>query len=142
MINDTRVVVDTNVLVSGLLGIKNSPSAQILNAFRNQKIILVTSPAILKEVVDVINRDRIVKRTKMSQKERIDFIDKLIERCDVTQGRKLQEVVSRDIEDDKFLSCAIEAQAGYIITGDDDLLELKVYEGIKIVTPREFLKFI
>lgn len=142
MINDLRVVVDTNVLISGLFGIKDSPSAQILNAFRNQKIILATSPAILKEVVDVINRDRIIKRTKMSQKERIDFIDKLIERSDVTQGRKLQEAISRDITDDKFLSCAIEAQAEYIITGDDDLLELKAYEGIKIVTPREFIEIL
>lgn len=141
MINDTRVVVDTNVLVSGLFGIKNSPSAQILNAFRNQKIILATSPAILKEVAGIINRDRIIKRTKMSQKERVDFIDKLVERCDVTPGRKLQEVVSRDMKDDKFLACAIEAQAEFIITGDDDLLELKEYEGIKIVTPREFIEF-
>lgn len=140
MINDTRVVVDTNVLVSGLFGIKDSPSSQILNAFRNQKIILATSPAILKEVVDVINRDRIIKRIKMSQKERIDFINKLIERCDVTPGSKLQGVVSRDVKDDKFLSCAVEAQADYIITGDEDLLELKEYEGIKIVTPREFIE--
>lgn len=141
MINDLRVVVDTNVLISGLFGIKDSPSTQILNAFRNQKIILVTSPAILKEVENVINRDRIIKRTKMSQKERIDFIDKLIERCDVTQGGKLREAISRDITDDKFLSCAIEAQAEYIVTGDEDLLDLKEYEGIKIVTPREFIEF-
>lgn len=139
MISDLRVVVDTNVLISGLFGIKNSPSAQILNDFRSQKIIFAISPAILKEVVDVINRDRIIKRTKMSQKERVDFIDKLIERCDVTPGRKLQEVISRDITDDKFISCAVEAQADYIITGDNDLLELKEYEGIKIVAPREFL---
>lgn len=141
MINNIRVVVDTNVLVSGLFGIEDSPSAQILNAFHDQKIILVTSPAILKEVVDVINRDRIIKRTKMGQKERAGFIDKLIERCDVTPGKKFQEVVSRDITDDKFLSCAIEAQTDYIITGDEDLLELKEYEGIKIVTPREFIEF-
>lgn len=140
MINNTRVVVDTNVLVSGLFGIKDSPSAQILNAFRNQKIILATSPDILKEVVDIINRDRIIKRTKMSQKERIDFIDKLIERCDVTAGRKFQEVVSRDVKDDKFLACAVEAKAEYIVTGDEDLLDLGKYKEVKIITPREFME--
>ncbi len=140
MINDLRVVVDTNVLVSGLFGIKDSPSSQILNAIRSQKIILVSSPVILEEVGEVINRNRIVKRTKMSPRKRADFMDKLIERSDITAGMQLSQLISRDVKDDKFLSCAVEAKADYIITGDEDLLDLKVYEGIKIVAPRQFLE--
>ena len=140
MRNDIRVVVDTNVLISGLFGIKNSPSAQILSTIRAQKIILVTSPVILEEIGEVINRNRVVKRTKMSLKERADFMDKLIERSDVTPGMQLPQIISRDVKDDKFLACAVEANADCIVTGDEDLLDLKVYEGIKIVTPREFLK--
>lgn len=139
MIDNLRVVVDTNVLISGLFGIKNSPSAQILQAIRTQKIIFVTSPVILEEIGEVINRGRIVKLTKMSKDERVDFMDKLIERSDVTAGKQLLQIVGRDIKDDKFLACAVEAKADYIVTGDEDLLVLKVYEGVKIVTPREFL---
>ena len=135
-----RVVIDTNVLVSGLFGIKNSPSSQILSAIRAQKIILVTSPSILDEVNEVINRDRIVEKTKMSPKERMDFMGKLIERSDVTAGKQLPQILGRDAKDDKFLSCAFEAQADYIITGDEDLLVLGKFKGTKIVTPREFLK--
>lgn len=142
MINDIRVVVDTNVLISGLFGIKDSPSASVLNAIRSQKIILVTSPAILEEIVEVISRDKFIKRTKMSPKDRMDFIDKLIERSDVTAGAQLSQLVSRDAKDDKFLACAVEAKADYIVTGDGDLLDLEKYDGIKIVTPRELLKFI
>lgn len=138
--NDLRVVVDTNVLISGLFGIKDSPSSQILLGIRTQKIILVTSPAILEEIGDIINRERIVKLTKMSTNERVDFMDKLIERSDVTTGKQLSQIVGRDIKDDKFLACAVEAKADYIITGDRDLLVLEEYEGIKIVTPREFLE--
>lgn len=82
MINNIRVVVDTNVLISGLFGIKSSPSSQILNAVRTQKIILVTSPVILEEIGEVINRDRIVKLTK---------------------GKQLSQIVGRDTKDDKFL---------------------------------------
>lgn len=134
-----RVVIDTNVLVSGLFGIKDSPSSQILSAFRAQKIILATSPLIIDEIADVINRRRIVELTKMSQDERADFIDKLIERSDVTAGKQSLQI-TRDVKDDKFLICAIEAKADYIITGDEDLLTLKEYGGIKILTPREFLK--
>ena len=140
MRNDIRVVVDTNVLISGLFGIKDSPSSKILNVIRAQKIILVTSPVILEEINDVVNRERVVKLTKMSLKERADFMDKLIERSDVTPGMQLSQIVSRDVKDDKFLACAVEANADYIVTGDRDLLDLKVYEGIKIVAPREFLK--
>lgn len=139
MTNDIRAVVDTNVLVSGLFGIKGSPSSQILLAIRTQKIILVTSPVIVEEIEEVINRGRIVRFTKMSKDERADFMDKLIERSDVTAGKQLVQLVGRDIKDDKFLACAVEAKADYIITGDKDLLVLKEHEGIKIVTPREFL---
>lgn len=140
MINDIRAVIDTNVLISGLFGIKDSPSAQILSAIRTQRIILVTSPVIVGEIEEVMNRERIVKHTKMTKDERTDFLDKLIERSDVTAGKQLLQLVGRDIKDDKFLACAFEAKADYIITGDKDLLVLKEYEGIKIVTPREFLK--
>lgn len=140
MKNDLRVVIDTNVLISGLFGIKDSPSSQIISSLRAQKIILVTSPAILEEVGEVINRERIVRLTKMNAKQRADFMDKLIERSDVTAGKQLPKIISRDLKDDKFLACAVEARADYIVTGDEDLLVLKEYEGIKIVTPREFVK--
>lgn len=138
--SDLRVVVDTNVLVSGLFGIKDSPSSQILSAIRNQQIILVISPIILEEIGEVISRDRIVKLTKMSPNERTDFINKLIERSDITMGNQLSKIVGRDTKDDKFLACGVEGKVDYIITGDEDLLVLKLYQGIKIVSPREFIE--
>ena len=142
MRSDLWVVIDTNVLISGLFGIKNSPSSQILKAYRNQKIILVNSPLILEEINNVINRERIVKLTKMSISQRKDFIDKLIQRSYVTTGNQLPRQIGRDINDDKFLACAIEAKADYLITGDKDLLILKEYTGIKIITPRKFLRIL
>lgn len=140
MTNACRVVVDTNVLVSGLFGIKDSPSSQILSAVQAQKIILVTSPLILEEVAEVINRQRVVKLIRMTVEQRTDFMDKLIDRSEVTAGKQLLQLTSRDIQDDKFLACALEAKADYVVTGDKDLLVLKEFEGVKIVTPREFLK--
>lgn len=142
MIGDIRAVVDTNVLVSGLFGIKNSPSSQILQAIRNQKVILVTSPVILEEVSGVISRERIIKLTKMAEEERKRFIDELIERSDVTAGKQLSKMVGRDAKDDKFLACAYEAKADYLVTGDEDLLVLKEYVGTKIIKPREFIEIL
>jgi putative PIN family toxin of toxin-antitoxin system len=127
------------VLVSGLFGIKNSPSSQILKAIRSQKIILVTSPVILEEVSDVISRKRIIKLTEMNEKERNNFINELIKRSDVTAGKQLPKMVGRDVKDDKFLACAYESKADYLVTGDYDLLVLKQYKGIKIIKPRKFI---
>lgn len=137
--SNLRVVVDTNVLISGLFGIKDSPSAYILQAIRTQKVILVTSSPILEEVSNIINRERIVKVIKMTKLERIKFIDMLIERSDITLGKQSFQIISRDEKDDKFLSCAVEGKVDCIITGDKDLLYLGEYEGIKIITPRKFI---
>ena len=76
----------------------------------------------------------------MNPSERANFIDMLIERSDITAGKQLLQAVGRDIRDDKFLACAVEAKADYIVTGDEDLLVLNGHEGIKIVTPRKFLE--
>ncbi len=49
-----------------------------------------------------------------------------------------EQGVCRDPNDDAILACALEARADYLVTGDVDLLELKIFKGIRIVTPRDF----
>lgn len=93
MMHTLRVVVDTNVLVSALFGIKNSPSSNILYAIRTQTITLVTSPAILEEMEKVISRERIIKLTKMDEKERKMFIEELAQRSDVVQDKPFSKIV-------------------------------------------------
>src|SRR3954468_5680474 len=142
MPNDLRVVVDTNVLVSGLFGIENTHPLKILTAIRSQKIILVTSAVIMEEVSTVINREKISKKIHLNEEERKVFIDELIARSDVTAGKQLVRNFDRDIKDDKFLACGVEGGADYIITGDRDLLDVIEYTDIKIITPREFIELI
>lgn len=142
MIHTPRAVVDTNVLVSGLFHFLNAPSAHILEAIRAQKLVLVSSPAILSEVENVINRDRIVAKTQMTKEERTEFMDMLIERCEVIEGKLVLTNVSRDSKDNKFLACGAEARVDYIVTGDEDLLVLKEYEGITVISPREFVELL
>src|SRR3954470_15115026 len=142
MTNDLRVVVDTNVLISGIFSIRNSPSSKILDAVRQQKITLVTSPQIIEEVGEVLNRPRIAKLLNMNEEERKVFLDSLIARSDVTVGKQLEHNYGRDSKDDKFLACGVEGGANYIITGDRDLLDVTEYADIKIITPREFIELI
>ena len=46
--------------------------------------------------------------------------------------------ICRDPDDDAILACALEAKADYLVTGDVDLLELRAFKGMRIVTPRDF----
>lgn len=54
--------------------------------------------------------------------------------------RKINVKVCRDPDDDKFISCAVDAKCFYIVSGDKDLLTLEEYEGIEIVTVAEFFE--
>jgi len=128
-----RVVLDTNVLISALIS-KSSAPQKLYRAFTKQRFLL------LEEVEDVINRERLIKYHKLTPKQR-RIMEQLAELSYVVLGTVSSEelVVQRDPEDDKFLWCAIEGKADYIISGDHHLLDLKEYEGVKILSPHDFL---
>lgn len=46
--------------------------------------------------------------------------------------------ICRDADDDNIIACAVAAKADYLVTGDSDLLEIKDYQGVRIITPRDF----
>ena len=51
---------------------------------------------------------------------------------------KTEIQLSRDPDDDKFIECAIDAKAMYIVSGDQDLLDVGTYEGVEIITAAQF----
>jgi putative PIN family toxin of toxin-antitoxin system len=56
-----------------------------------------------------------------------------------TEGSLKLRAVDRDPDDDKYLVAALEGRAGYLVSGDSDLLELHEYKGVRIITANEFL---
>jgi predicted nucleic acid-binding protein len=60
----------------------------------------------------------------------------------IVNPRDKISMVKEDPDDDKFLDCAIECKADYIVSGDRHLLELRGYPGIKIITASQFLELI
>ncbi len=137
-----RAVLDTNILVSALITKKPSAPFQIYKAFTAQKFLLITSPSILAEVEDVINREKIIELHKRTSQERQIIIEQLLTLSYVTLEKiKIEKIIiERDPKDDKFIYAALEGHAEYIITGDDDLLSQKAYENIKILSPNDFLE--
>src|SRR5258706_11867222 len=122
-----RAVLDTNILISVLITKKQSPPLQLYQAFTAQKFLLITSPSILAEVEDVINREKIVKYHKLSPKQREAIMEQLLTLCYVTleSVKPDKVIIERDPKDDKFLHAGMEAHSDYIVSGDKDLLDLK-----------------
>lgn len=132
--NDIKVVIDTNVLISAVIS-SEAPN-QILKLVEAGKIKSITSLEIIKELDDVLSRD---KFDFISEPEKERYTDKLLLISEITDPKTNINIV-RDPEDNKFIECAIEEGADYIISGDQDLLEQEEYKGIKIVKPATFIK--
>lgn len=99
-------------------------------------------PAILAEILEVISRDYIIALTHTTPEQRRDYVNELSEISILTRGQASLTQKSRDRKDNKFLVCASEAQADYLISSDEDLLDLKAYEGTRIIPPQEFISLL
>jgi putative PIN family toxin of toxin-antitoxin system len=134
-----RVVLDANVLVSAILSPRGTP-AQILNAWRAEQFDLVISHAIVAELDRVFRYPKIAKRHRWSEEQLQTFLDTLSHIAILTPGILTLAVITEDPPDDRYLECAVEGEAAYIVSGDRLLLRLGVYQGIPILTPRAFLE--
>lgn len=136
-----RAVVDTNLLISGLIQPTGTPR-RLFNAFQKSRFILISSPEMLEEFESVLKRPKIMKYAISA-----DEIDLIL----TSMTRKAQKLTPsttlpfriRDPKDKYVLQCALEGNADYLVTGDKDLLVLKeekLQAKLKIVTVDEFLK--
>ena len=137
-----KIVFDTNVLIRTTFQKRSPVSLRIYQAIEAQECILVTSPSILEEIRDVMSRDYIIDYTHTTPEMRTRYMSELIDISMLTTGTKEVKKKSRDIKDNKFLVCASEAMAHYLVTSDEDLLELKEYEGTRIIPPQKFVELL
>ena len=134
-----RVVFDANQFVSAIIRPDGLP-AKALNAWREGLFELVISPSIISEIRRVLSYPKLYKIHKKSSKEIDLFLEDFEVLAFLVPEKLSLSVVANDPSDDKFLVAALEGSASFIVTGDSDLLKIQEYEGVKIVTPREFLE--
>lgn len=127
-----RVVLDTNVLVSGLAYPTTIPG-QIVNAWRHGSLEVVTSRYILDEMIRVLPK---LSRNQLRPDEIRDLADTLMFLADVVEPDAAQDANLRDPADQPVLATLRVSHANYLITGDKDLLALA--ESYPIVTPANF----
>jgi uncharacterized protein len=134
-----RVVLDANVLVSGLISRKGPPS-QILDAWLAGQFQLFVSPKILEEMRRVLRYPRIINR--LATEQATGLLDKLGTAAELVDGTLKLDILTHDPSDNIYLACAVEAKADYLVTGNSEHFEEagKVYMGVIIITPRAFLE--
>ena len=134
-----RAVLDTNVFVSSLLVKKGLP-AQVLDAWRERRYLLIISPAIISEIRATLNYPRIRRKYAVTDED-VEQLVALLERdALVVPGDADVAGSVRDPADEMVLACAVEAQADVIVSGDRHLLDLDRYQDIPILTARQFLE--
>lgn len=134
------VVLDTNLIISGMLW--GGTPKTILQMAQQHYIQTISSEPLIEELKDVITRDKFQEFLNQLQKTPDDVVNSYLNYTRVIEPIELPQTVVRDMKDDKVIACAVGGQADYIITGDNDLLTLKDYQGIRIVTASEFLAII
>jgi putative PIN family toxin of toxin-antitoxin system len=131
-----KVVIDTNVFVSSFLG---GRPRKVIDLWKHGKIILCLSKSILDEYVDVLQRVGLGSEKELT--ELLALFKKGVHILFTAKTPKIH-AVKDDPTDDKFIECAVKLGASYIVTGDKSLKAVGEHQGIKILSPVEFLTLI
>jgi len=136
-----RVVLDANVLISGLISGNGIPG-EILDAWMKGRFQLFVSPQIMKEVRRVLLYPRIAERLETGDAELL--IKHLGSLAKLVTGSEPLNVLIRDPSDNIYLSCAVEAKCNFLVTGNLNHFEEAGLEfmGVRIVNPRQFFESI
>lgn len=127
-----RVVFDTNVLLSAFI-FGGNPE-RLFDLARFGELRLVVSPDILLEFAFVLR-----EKFAWAEEDITEAIRAIGRASELVRPGETLKIVSDDA-DNRVLECAVAGKADFIVTGDHHLLDLRSFEGVKIVKPRDFLK--
>lgn len=129
-----RIVIDTNVLISALGW--DGAERGLVRHCKEGLFELAISPQLLKELERVLQ----YKKLKFDKKEQIEFLTLISELAVVVEPKGTLDIISAHPPDNRVVECACEACAEVIISGDEHLLQLSEFRGIKIMRAPDFLK--
>jgi len=127
-----RVVLDTNLLIAAGYS-ASSASRQIVEACLQGELTAILSPAVRREYEQLLRQA--LRRDDYRKK-----LQQLLDRAEVVEPSDTPRVVPEDPDDDKLLAAAVAGNADMLISNDQHLLQLGGYPGVRIMTPREFVR--
>lgn len=133
-----RLVLDTNIVVSGLLS--DGTPARLLDAAQADQAELFTTRQLLAELTRILRRAKFADAIAASGLSLEELVLGYAELAVVIEPLPITLTVAADPDDDQVLACAAAARPELIASGDKHLLSLKQYQGIPIVTAAEALQ--
>jgi putative PIN family toxin of toxin-antitoxin system len=130
-----RVVLDTSSLVSYVLT-RGDIMRRVVAHWRANHYILLSSPATRAELAAVLARPRIERLVVASLDDLVQGIERYTWHV---PGALELSGACRDPKDDKFLACALEGEAHYLVSSDKDLLDMRSFREVVILNPGQFL---
>jgi len=131
-----KVVLDTNVVVSGLLWDGNE--SKVLELCHKGTIQNFASPAILSEIERVLQ----YKKFKLVIREIEDLMNLFQDFTRIVKPSQAIGIIENDEPDNRFLECAVAANVDLIVSGDTHLLELQEFQGRRIINAAELLNIL
>jgi putative PIN family toxin of toxin-antitoxin system len=132
-----RIVIDTNLWVSGLLW--RGLSGKLLRLAEAGKVELCMTPSMLAELAEVLSYERFQPRLTELGLTTAELIAYAMKLASVFEVSGETSIVAADPDDDVFLHCAAVAKVAYVVSGDHHLLDLGEYASASILTVRDFL---
>lgn len=133
-----RVVVDANVIISGSLW--EGRPAEVMRQIETGRVEMYLSADILEEIEEVLEQEKLKGPIARSGQSVKMVMNKIYSMASIVNPKVKVRRVKEDPDDNKFLECAVECKADYIISGDKHLLDLGEHGGIKIVLASQFLE--
>lgn len=132
-----RLVLDTNVVASALLW--GGVPRLLLQAAHEKRVALFTSTPLLAELTDILGRPKFTRKIEASMLSLDQLVDRYRELTIVVRPTPVSGIAP-DPDDDVVISTALAAKADWIVTGDQPLLSVATYQGIRIVSVSEAVK--
>lgn len=133
-----RIVLDTNVVLSALFG-RGAPFRLLSSARQREPVTLVTSLALLEELVQALERPAPAMRLAAVDRTPRQVLADYVGAVSLVTPRAVPPIVAADPDDDHVIAVAVAAAADLIVSGDRHLLALGAHGAIRIVTPTKAL---
>jgi len=135
-----RVVIDINVLISGyFFGKPETPPRRVLKATLERLLVLLHTDDYLVDLLEAFSKEKFIDRLAILGETAVSITVTLAQLGERVTTAEVPAGVVRDRDDVIILACAVGGQADFIVSGDKDLTDLGIYEGIPILTPAQFL---
>jgi len=137
-----KITLDTNVLVSAFISKRGHPAHLLDLLLTFPELELVLSEPILNELRSVMSRQEVRERFNYAISDVEELVGNLEKVAICIQIKSNHKVVKEDPKDDVIVNTAYDGKVDFIVSGDKHLLKLKIFKGVKIVSPRRMMKII